>query len=122
MDHERRRHPRVKFDAEAVLSVDGTEIGTFQVQDLSAGGAFLVGAQAPVVGARVDVRIVYDRLSNARLEATVVRSAPCGAGTGVGIQFLPAASAIEELLRRTVLAELERHSAEARAAAHAARA
>ncbi len=114
MDQDRRRHPRVKFDAEAVLSVDGAEVGTFQVRDLSAGGAFLVGARAPTLGARVSVRIIYARLSGARIEATVVRSAPCSAGVGVGVQFLPAASKIEEMLQQTVLAELERASSAAR--------
>jgi hypothetical protein len=43
---ERRQHPRVAFQAEAVVTVDEVEFGRFAVRDISVGGALVIGQSA----------------------------------------------------------------------------
>jgi hypothetical protein len=106
METDRRRHPRVSYRAAAIVSMDGTEVGRFQVQDLSASGAFLTGPKLPV-GARIAIQIASSPLAGARLEATVVRTQPLRDCEGIGVAFLPASNKMEELLQETIISEIK---------------
>jgi len=108
MQDERRRHPRVKFSAEAMISVNGTEIGTYEVQDLSAGGAFLTGQFSVGAGERIEIRITSSLLRGARLEAKVMRTQFLKNCVGLGVQFLPATSKLDEILQETIISELKK--------------
>lgn len=108
MEHERRQHPRVKFSAEAVVSVDGKEVGTYEIQDLSVGGAYLTGGQGFAAGTRIVLRITSSLLRGAVLEASVIRARPFKNCVGIGVQFMPAASKVDELLQQTIIAELKK--------------
>jgi hypothetical protein len=97
----------VKFRAEARVSVDGAEVGRFELWDLSASGAFLTGP-ALTVGARIVIEITSSPLTGARLEATVVRVQRLQSCDGIGVQFLPAQTMLATLLQDTIIAELNK--------------
>ncbi|MFO0570068.1 MAG: PilZ domain-containing protein [Polyangiaceae bacterium] len=105
---EQRAHPRVGFDAIAVLSIQGSRIGDYRVRDLSAGGAFVTGGSVPPVGAPVDVLIKADQFGVISLRADVVRCATHADGAGVGLRFRPAPTHIEDMIVDAVLGELRK--------------
>ncbi len=107
MQPERRRHPRVKFQAQAVISINGAAVGSFEVQDLSASGAFLTGPHLEV-GARILIELTSSPLRGARLEATVVRTQSLKSCEGIGVQFLPATGLIDGILQQTIIDEIKK--------------
>jgi len=111
--HDRRAHPRVRFQAQAVLSVGNQPLGGFRVHDLSVGGALLVGAVAVPVGTTVLVRIGAPGLGPLSVSAMVVRTQQHPEGVALGMQFLRPPTTIAAMIEEAVLAELERATKEA---------
>ena len=106
---EQRSNPRAAFDALAVLSRDGARIGAFQVENLSAGGAYVTGQSLPPpLGERVDVLLKASQLGVISLRAKVVRCSASPQGLGIGIEFCRAESHIEDLIVDAVVGELRK--------------
>jgi hypothetical protein len=69
---ERRRFPRIKIAGTAIVLVGGRYVGAYLLQNLSAGGAYLVGDNNLEVGQRVQLLLqVRDELQS--VEAEVAR-------------------------------------------------
>src|SRR5690349_16063224 len=84
---ERRVHPRVSFAAEARFYIEDRPFGRYTVEDISVGGALVVGDLAPPVGQRVRVALTASQFGTVRLDAEVVRVQPSGRRHGIGIAF-----------------------------------
>lgn len=104
---DQRRHPRAAFPATATLWLDGIELGSYRVYDLSAGGAYVYGASPPL-GTRVGVRLRSDRLGTLQLTADVVRRSVGPGPQGFGLRFCTPPSRIESMIVCAVLGELAR--------------
>jgi hypothetical protein len=105
---DRRVHPRVPFAAEAKFTVGDRPFGTYTVQDISVGGALVVGDLAPAVGQRVHVALTASELGTVQLEAQVVRVQRAGGRHGIGIMFCKPPSLIARMIEDAVLNELSR--------------
>jgi len=105
---EQRAHPRVAFDARAVLSLHGERIGDYRVRDLSEGGAYVTGQSVPPPGGPVDVLLEADAFGALALKADVVRCTPHPEGAGLGLRFRPAPNHIEDLIVEAILSELRK--------------
>lgn len=102
---ERRRWPRAEVPAIAHLIRRERWLGNYAVDDLSAGGAALIGAPRLEAGDEVDVILHVYGETPVALSARVAR-APAG-GT-VALAFSRASPQLEERLNATVLAYRER--------------
>lgn len=105
---ERRVHPRVAFVAEAKLFIGDRAFGSYAVQDISIGGALVVGDLAPPLGQRVGVALTASQFGTVRLDAVVVRVHSSGRRQGVGIAFVTPPSPIARMIEEVVLNELAR--------------
>jgi hypothetical protein len=102
---ERRQHPRVAFQAEALIAVGDTEFGRFAVQDISVGGSLVIGV-ALTAGQTVRLTLVAPQFGTVRLEGEVVRVMPWGNQYAAGIAFRPPPSQIARMIEEVVLNEL----------------
>ncbi len=105
---ERRRHPRIPVTARARASLEGEAAGDLEVRDISEGGAFLVGGEAPPIGSVLEIQITSGVFAGARLRAMIVRHQPVAQGVGMGVCFCDAESHIAQMLQSVILAELEK--------------
>jgi cephalosporin-C deacetylase-like acetyl esterase len=103
---ERRLHPRVAFQAEALLQVDDVDFGRFAVRDISVGGALVIGSTALSVGQLVKLTLVAPQFGTVRLEAEVARVMPHGSSFAAGIAFRRPPSQIAHMIEEVVLSEL----------------
>jgi hypothetical protein len=109
---ERRRHPRVHFFAEALISEAGRTLGPVSIHDLSASGASLVGHLEAVVGSTVQVTITSGKLAGASFQAEVRWTAVRPNFVRIGVQILQAQNTAAKLIQDVVLEELQRASQE----------
>lgn len=103
---ERRLHPRVSFQAEAILSVGDVDFGRFAVRDISAGGALVIGHSALSVGQHVKLTLMAPQFGTVRIEGDVARAYPHGALYAAGIKFRQPPSQIAQMIEEVVLSEL----------------
>lgn len=103
---DRRLHPRVPFAAEAELTVEDSPLGRYTVQDISVGGALIVGDVAATVGQHVRVALTASQFGTVHLEADVVRVQPSGRQHRIGIMFCKPPSPIARMIEDAVLNEL----------------
>jgi tetratricopeptide (TPR) repeat protein len=113
-DQGRRRHPRARISSTAVLAARGgrTVSGTFLVENLSAGGALLVGSGRESglfpVGASVELHLQLPGSDPIDVSATVVRAGPREAeGQSLAVQFRELRFETQEFLKRTVLRAMQ---------------
>jgi hypothetical protein len=106
---ERRRHPRINVGARARVSLAGAAVGDLELRDISVGGAFLSGGEAPPLGSVLDIEITSGLLAGARLRAEIVRHQTVAGGMGMGVRFCDAESHIAQMMQNVVLAELEKN-------------
>jgi hypothetical protein len=109
---DRRVHPRVPFAAQATFTLDDRSLGSYTVQDISVGGALVVGDVAPPMGSHVQVALTASQFGTVHLEAEVVRVQPSGGRQGVGIMFCKPPSPIARMIEDAVLNELSRSQRE----------
>lgn len=103
---ERRLHPRVPFHAEARLFAGETDLGRFSVQNISAGGALVIGDTQLSFGLHVRVMMIAPQFGSLRLEADVVRVQAYGRGFAAGIAFRRPPLQIAQMIEEVVLNEL----------------
>ena len=105
---ERRKWPRVEFTAMAhVLSKDGL-CGVFGIENLSAGGALLVGDTHLVPGKKVRVSLELANHGPITVDAVVVRTRKDARGEAISaVAFQIADSNIEDIIHQAVLLRLE---------------
>jgi hypothetical protein len=105
---ERRRWPRVEFTAMAhVLLADGV-CEVFGIDNLSAGGALLVGNDALASGAKLRVSLELANYGPITLDAKVVRSTQGADGEAISaIAFQISDSNLEDIIHQAVLQRLE---------------
>jgi hypothetical protein len=117
---ERRKWPRVEFTAMAhVLSADGT-CEVFGIENLSAGGALLVGDNDLAPGAKIRVSLELANHGPITINAVVVRSKTSADGGAISaVAFQISDSNVEDIIHQAVLLRLEelhRHRVALRAA------
>lgn len=108
-----RRWRRSTLAATALLCGEGVApAGPFPVQNLSAGGALLLGGGELAVGSRVRIELRIPGRRPVHVAGTVVRTEPAAGGAGahaaVAVAFLDVASDVEDLIQQAVLDALER--------------
>jgi hypothetical protein len=112
---ERRRHRRVPVDARAEIVVsEGQWMGHYAVENLSAGGGYLVGSGGIDVGERLKVHLQLPAGAAVAVLAEVVRvdaRGPDEVGLALAFREIPADA--EDLIQAAVLAALEGHLAQA---------
>lgn len=107
--HEKRRHPRAYAPATVSVFSAGRLIGVYLVQNLSAGGALLVGGSAIAAGA--EVRLVVRILGRCVIEvgATVLRQMVAGDGlVNLAVMFRHGDAHLEEKVRTAVTGAFRR--------------
>lgn len=102
---ERRKQPRVNWVGEALVSVNGNCAVDYQIENISAGGAMLVGGPHLRPGRRVRVLLRLKGLPTIALDAYVLR------GTEVqkpelAVRFTDLDPGIEDLIQDVVLSAL----------------
>lgn len=106
--HERRSRPRTEVPASAVLLAGGRSSGRYVVENLSAGGALLLGEGRLRPGERVTMLLQLSGLKPIRLHAEVVRQEGGEAGAArLAVAFRHLAPSVEDVIHRVVLATLE---------------
>src|SRR3954447_20723669 len=108
---ERRRQRRAPLWATATLTTD-RDLGGFEVVNLSAGGALLVGDIPAPLGAPVQVQLRLPAGTTIRVQAALVRRDQSRQGSAFALAFTALDAADEEAIQRAVSAALD----EARAA------
>ncbi len=106
---ERRRHCRVvvKGRAEVIVS-EGQWMGEFEIENLSASGALLVGSAGIYVGEAVKVRLHLPEGEPVELLGLVRRVEPRGGErAGLGLEFSEISPEEEDLIQEAVLDALE---------------
>jgi hypothetical protein len=103
---DRRLHPRVAFQAEALVTVGDVEFGMFAVRDISVGGALVIGQSALSVGQHVKLTLVAPQFGTVRVEGDVARAFPQGNHYAAGIAFRRPPSQIASMIEEVVLNEL----------------
>lgn len=91
--HERRRHFREKARPGRVLSVrfradEAAGWVPAQTKDIGVGGAFIVAADVPPVGASITVELVLPTSDQVFVLPSVVRWSSTGEAGGMGVQFV----------------------------------
>ena len=109
---ERRRHPRVHFCAEALVSEADNPLGPVSIQNISVGGALLVGSVKMAIGTTIQVTVTSGTLAGSSFQADVRWSATRGGMINTGVQILQAPTGIAKLIQDVVIQELQRASRE----------
>lgn len=106
---ERRRYERRAVVASAAVLTDTKYVGTYLVENLSAGGALLVGDARLEVGERVQVLLHLPGKEPVHLVAKIVRQQVNGAAEHrFAVAFHELSSAIGNQHQQVVLATLNR--------------
>ncbi len=113
---ERRVDARAEVAASAVVLAGNRNAGTFLVENLSAGGALLVGDPLVCIGQRVKLLLSLVTRPVLSLMAEVIRRGERSSGemTFV-IEFRNVPASGQDRIQRTVLAALERRNIAERA-------
>jgi hypothetical protein len=98
-DRDRRVHARFRATGTATILVPNRSVGTFRIENLSAGGALLRGACPLAADALVVVVLELTAGAGFRLAGRIVRIRPDPAGDWVAIEFQRVAPLLEERLR-----------------------
>ena len=109
---ERRQHPRVRFCAEALVSEAGNPLGPVSIQDISVGGALLVGSAKATIGATIQVTVTSGALAGWSFQAEVRWTATSASSTRMGVQILQAQTTLANLIQDVVIQELQRATRE----------
>jgi c-di-GMP-binding flagellar brake protein YcgR len=105
---ERRRHPRAAIAASAIVLAGSKFAGTFVVENLSAGGALLVGDPIVGIGQRIKVILTLITKPPVSLVAQLLRTEVRDTGEKVFVvEFRNVPAATQDRIQRAVLAALE---------------
>lgn len=107
---ERRRHPRSEIVATATILSTKGNASSYLVENLSAGGALLVGGDDHLEpGARVRMLLHLPERKPLSLSAVVIRRQAHGAkGHGLAVNFQHLSPEIQDVIQEVVLTTLER--------------
>lgn len=108
---ERRKHPRGAAAATAVIDC-GEFLGPYLVENLSAGGALLIGEPPLSIGSRAQLVIQLPDCSSLRVAARVVRQSRRREGPVFAVAFRGLPDSVEDRIQELVLESLERQRAE----------
>src|SRR5262245_38900048 len=100
LDHDRRRHPRASYRAAASVSNGRGVIGQFTLEDISVGGARLIGDDTIAIGTEIDLCLLSGELTGVCLRAEVVQST--SRGKRVGVRFSEPPTRIESMIQEVV--------------------
>ncbi len=112
---ERRRHPRTLSHTEAVVKAK-SGIHHYDVSNLSAGGALLIGEPALREGERVEVILRLPLYPEVRVQANVVRCVRDEGGNEIAVTFVHVDDRTEDHIQAALLSEIERSQTEGRIA------
>jgi hypothetical protein len=106
---EARKHPRIEFEAAAIVVTATAYVGTFRVRNLSIGGALLAGSSLLIVGERIGILFRIQGVEPVSAPADVMRAERDDSGD----QFFAAAfrdlpSTVEDAIGRIVVASSSR--------------
>lgn len=105
---ERRKWPRVEFTAMAHVITEQGACEVFGIENLSAGGALLVGDDSLAPGSKVRVSLELANFGPIAVNAVVVRSKKDADGEAVSaVAFQIAGSNLEDTIHQAVLQRLE---------------
>ncbi|MBN1654137.1 MAG: PilZ domain-containing protein [Deltaproteobacteria bacterium] len=105
---ERRKWPRAKFFAMARVRRHNGPSDVFGINNLSAGGALLIGDAGYRVGDKIKVSIELPKYGNVSMTALVVRVQTNGQGDkDFAVKFLAPNPVFEDAIQNAVLRELE---------------
>jgi ActR/RegA family two-component response regulator len=108
-DVDRRRFPRWEILATAVVFSPDRLHGTYVVQNMSAGGAFLIGGASLTVGASVTVLVQLQQKCLGTMAARVVRRcATTSAGASFAIAFMDLNADEEDAIQQALMGEIEK--------------
>lgn len=112
-DDERRRHARSEVVATTVVFSRDKMHGTFFVQDLSAGGACLLGHLDAHPGDRITLLLRFPGKAPFSVEARVVRHEPRTSvqDDHTAVSFLGLLAEQEDIIHEAIVAALERETA-----------
>ena len=103
---DRRQHPRVRASGDVTVSQSGRALGPVCFQNLSLGGAMLVGnVEAPTVGSPIEATVTSGRLQGVSFQAEVRWAVVQACSVRFGVRILPAQA---KLIQDIVLEELDR--------------
>ncbi|MFH0899764.1 MAG: PilZ domain-containing protein [Pseudomonadota bacterium] len=105
---ERRKHPRCEVVASAIVLTRCRFAGTFVVQDLSAGGALLIGDPRLEQGERIRLLLQLPGMKGIGLSAEVVRTEDRGREHSFAVAFRQPSAPAEDAIQEIVLSTLER--------------
>ena len=106
---DRRQHPRVRVQGNAVVSSAGRMLGLVSIQDVSQAGALLAGKLGPpAIGQNIRVTVASGELVGATFQAEVRWGFVQGDSIKFGVRILPGQAATIERLRDFVRDELSR--------------
>ena len=109
---ELRRHARSEIVATAVVFSSGHLHGTFLVQDLSAGGACLMGHLEAAPGMRLGLLMRFPSRTTLSVSAVVVRHDTLGpTRERTAVTFVDLTAEQEDLIQEAIVAALERERA-----------
>jgi CheY-like chemotaxis protein len=112
---DRRREVRARdLDMTAVVRGENGDSGVFVVENLSSGGARLVGAIAFGEGERIAIALSGGGLQTVELSAEVVRATLHDASWAIAVSFRDLADPIHDVIVRVVLQAIARQRAAAR--------
>jgi CheY-like chemotaxis protein len=108
----RRGHPRVEVMATAVVLTARRYAGHYLVENLSAGGALLIGEPGLEPGERVEVLLQLPGREPMALSAEILRRQVNGCGQHLSaVAFRDLAPGAEDAIQETILEALERSNA-----------
>jgi hypothetical protein len=103
---DRRRRPRPRVAAIAMLTVEERFLGSYLVENLSTGGVLLIGDLRLQPGAFVKVQIHIGGRPQAELSAEVVRREMRGKNTCYALRFIAVPPQVETVLAGVIAAQL----------------
>ncbi len=102
---DRRLAPRGRPLGRAVV-FDGPMANEYRVENLSAGGALLLGGPVPPVGARLQMVLRVGSIPTDRIEARVAFRMS-GPGPGFAVAFIELDASLQDLIQDVVLAAMQ---------------
>ncbi len=105
MQGNRRLAPRAQALGRAVV-FDGPTAHEYRVENLSAGGALLIGAPVPAVGTRLRLVLRVGAIPADPIEARVTHRT-AGSQPGFAVAFVELEASLQDLVQDVVLATLQ---------------
>jgi CheY-like chemotaxis protein len=105
-----RQHVRAAVDGGAYITVDGKRmIGPYLIENLSVGGALLIGSSAPALNTIVDVELRLSGLEPIRVAGVVARLYEAATGSSCfAIEFRGVPADVEDDIQGVVLVALKK--------------